>query len=285
MNNLRISYVLTTYNKIESLKVVLHEILNQIDFNSEELIIVDGASKDGTNEYLDELYKLNKISTFVSESDKGEAHGFNKGILLAKGEFIKIITDDDIFNLDIVRSSVKFLENNINIDFLFSNGYTLDVFDGIDRYHLHDYTEDFIKWKEKNQAFSFCGLGLLLRKRSLPLIGLFNTNYIRVDAEYSFRNSINGSNIGFLASPSWVRVSNPLSNSQKFKSKMIKEEIIFNNLYLNKKSNFLLYKFKFKNLFNCFFNSNPKNIVIFDYKLAYYNSIEFLSNVNLEFHK
>lgn len=285
MKNVKISYVLTTFNKIESLRVVLNDVLKNIDYQFEELIVIDGGSRDGTYEYLKNLYDINKIDLFISEIDKGEAHGFNKGILLAKGEFIKIITDDDIFNLDIVRSSVNFLKCNDGIDFLFSNGYTFDLINGKHNYHLHNYSEDFKNWKNNTAAFSFCGLGLLLRKSSLPLIGLFNTNYIRVDAEYSFRNSSNGSSIAFLATPSWVRVANSLSNSVKFKSRMVQEEVIFNKLYLNKNSSLLKYKHMFKNIIRLFFKSKVVKSDNFNYNLVYNNSSKLLCETNLEFYK
>ena len=273
MKTIKISYVITTYNKINSLKIILNDLINKINYEIEELIIIDGGSVDGTDSYLKKLQLDKKISKLIIEKDYGEAHGFNKGILLAEGTYIKIMTDDDVYNLNLVRNSISFMEENNNIDILFSNGFTLSMMSQIPQLEKHNYETCFETWKNSKQPFSFCGLGLMLRKSSLPLIGLFNNCFVRVDADYSFRNSKNGANLALLTTPSWIRIANELSNSNKYKARVIEEEIIFNRIYLNsfsikyklrlflsniyhiifKKQNVLLKYYLIKNILNCFF--------------------------------
>ena len=60
-----------------------------------EWVVVDGASTDGT---LDEIKKFSThIARFLSEKDRGIADAFNKGIRLAKGDYVLFLNAGDQF--------------------------------------------------------------------------------------------------------------------------------------------------------------------------------------------
>ena len=46
--------------------------------------MIDAGSGDGTVPFVEELKNDGLIDQFVSEADKGEAHGYNKGLYLQK---------------------------------------------------------------------------------------------------------------------------------------------------------------------------------------------------------
>ena len=87
MDKIKLSYVITTFNKLPYLKEVMRLLLQNVQ-PDEEIVIVDGASTDGTKEYLQNLYNEGLIQQLISEKDLGEAHGFNKALLLAKGDLV-----------------------------------------------------------------------------------------------------------------------------------------------------------------------------------------------------
>ena len=60
MKEYRISYVLTTYNKLPYLKQVLGRLV-ETRRDDEEIVVCDGGSKDGTPAYLQELYDAGLI--------------------------------------------------------------------------------------------------------------------------------------------------------------------------------------------------------------------------------
>jgi len=64
-------------------------------YDNIEYIVVDGASKDGTVEVIQKYG--DKITTFVSEPDKGIYDGLNKGIALATGDVVGFLHSDDLF--------------------------------------------------------------------------------------------------------------------------------------------------------------------------------------------
>lgn len=60
-----------------------------------EHVIVDGASTDGTPEWLAEMKAQGKIETYISEPDRGIYDAMNKGINLARGHALLFLNADD----------------------------------------------------------------------------------------------------------------------------------------------------------------------------------------------
>lgn len=101
---MRLSIITITYNNLVGLRKTADSVLEQTvsDF---EWIIIDGASTDGTKEYLaamaendieDNLptYKPANLQ-IISELDRGIYNAMNKGIRLAQGEYIQILNAGD----------------------------------------------------------------------------------------------------------------------------------------------------------------------------------------------
>ena len=186
---INLSYVITTYNKLQYLKVTLPFLIRACK-SDEEIIVIDGGSKDGTPEYLEELYKKNEIHQYLSEPDKGEAHGFNKAMLRANGELIKIISDDDIYFFEAIESCKKFMIENKEYDLMASNiiQMNLSAPKKISADFIKNNERDFLDWKNGKRINTFfCGLSLMMRRSSLPLLGLFNNYFKMIDIEYCVR--------------------------------------------------------------------------------------------------
>jgi glycosyltransferase involved in cell wall biosynthesis len=218
-----LSYVISTRNKLDFLSVTLQFLIDNINAN-EEIIVIDGNSNDGTKEFLENLFKSNRIHQLISEPDYGESHGFNKGLLLAKGEFIKFITDDDCFNLPQIRICRDYMVQNKSIDLLIGN--TLNVF-------MEDFSSlvaqessklGFELWKKNSNCFTFTGLSILMRKSSIPLLGIFNTSTKFPDTEFALRVTSLPIKLGWCNAPLVIRIDNYKSNLRNFSDKLKKEE-------------------------------------------------------------
>lgn len=284
MNNYYISYIFTTFNKIEYLKITLPYILNQLKEN-EELIIYDGNSNDGTKEYLDQILHNKKNIFYNSESDIGEAHGLNKCILVSNGKYIKVLSDDDAFDFETIRKACSYMDINLEIDWMGSNGFSYFY----DKRNINFKNEEpyFIRWKQNRTPFLLTGLGYLFRKNSISKIGLFNTSVKIIDYEFSLRN-LSNPKIKFALSilPFYVNIVNPNSNSVNMYSNLIKEytdyQIFYkaNNkgsIYLKQLKMFLyLKKYQLKSNFLINKNSNTK----FHFQNIYESSIKFLNEHN-----
>ena len=103
----KISIIIPTYNASKTLSVALESILEQT-FTDYEILIVDGLSTDHTVElakgYQDERIKI------ISEKDSGIYDAMNKGIRLAKGEWLYFLgSDDRLFDntvLETIQNSI-----------------------------------------------------------------------------------------------------------------------------------------------------------------------------------
>ncbi|MDO7853079.1 glycosyltransferase family A protein [Hymenobacter convexus] len=206
-----LSYVLTTYNKLPFLRQVVERLIaaRQPD---EEIVVCDGGSKDGTKEYLQGLFEAGKIQQFVSERDKGEAHGFNKGFLRAQGVLLKLITDDDAFCYQAIAEAKQFMLANPEVDVLTGNTglIHLEHLETVSFYD--DVAENFRRWLDKKEVVWMIGLPLLIRRESLALTGLLHTGTVQVDTEFTYRITSLNVNLAWSTAIMSVRLENPQSN-------------------------------------------------------------------------
>ncbi|WP_262897303.1 glycosyltransferase [Rufibacter psychrotolerans] len=215
-NSIKISYILTTFNKLPYLKEVVSRLLSNIR-DDEEFIVVDGGSKDGTREYLQDLYQQGLIHQFVSEPDKGEAHGFNKGMLMARGELVKVITDDDAFYYPVIRACKEYMLAHPEVDVMSAQTGLVNLEDLSSISLYDDCYANFMRWMETGQPGWFIGLPLLIRKKSLALTGLFHTGVVQVDTDFSLRITSFKVNIAWCTGLSAIRIENPQSNFRNLK--------------------------------------------------------------------
>jgi len=234
-NQIKLSYVMTTYNKLPYLKEAMSRLIANLQ-PDEEIVVTDGASTDGTVEYLSELYQQGKIHQFISEPDKGEAHGLNKGMLIAKGELIKIITDDDVFYYPAIQECKKFMQENLDVDILSGNLGLISIATHFEYISILKQYEFFFKYwlSEKINSCFFCGLPILIRKNRISKLGLFDTSFIHVDLEYSMRITNLKANIAWSTSVMVVAFTNINSNSQSVKEEIRDKEMNrINSFYEN----------------------------------------------------
>ncbi|ALW87105.1 hypothetical protein AUC43_19715 [Hymenobacter sedentarius] len=211
MSEYGISYVVTTYNKLPYLRQVLDRLV-AARLPNEEIVVADGGSKDGTPEYLRSLYEAGHIQQFVSERDKGESHGFNKCMLRARGEVVKIITDDDAFDYGAIREAAGFMHQHPDVDVMM--GYTGLLFlEDPNRLSLYeDVADNFKRWFHHGEAVWMIGLPMIIRRTSLALTGLFNTGVVQMDTEFTYRITSLNVNLAWSSAVLSIRIENPQSN-------------------------------------------------------------------------
>lgn len=121
-----VSIITTTYNIVEKEQSddfnLMISLLEKQTYPRIEHIIIDNASTDETVELLKD-YKNKGYLNFYSEKDTGKFHGFNKGVMRAKGKYIGFLSVDDFYH-DItgIYDVVNLMEAE-KADFLFSQAY------------------------------------------------------------------------------------------------------------------------------------------------------------------
>jgi glycosyltransferase involved in cell wall biosynthesis len=86
--------IVAVFNGQETLTQCIESFSNQI-YPYKQLIIIDGASSDGTLEIIRK--NENVIDVWVSEPDQGVYHAWNKALAKAKGDWICFLGADDYF--------------------------------------------------------------------------------------------------------------------------------------------------------------------------------------------
>ena len=109
---MKVTIITVVWNNRETIDGAIKSVLSQT-YKDIEYIIVDGLSTDGTVDIIKSYG--NKISKFLSESDKGLYDAMNKGIGLANGDIIGILNSDDFYiDSSVIERVVKeFEEKNV----------------------------------------------------------------------------------------------------------------------------------------------------------------------------
>lgn len=124
MGNPTISVITICYNAENEIEHTMRSVLNQT-YTNLEYIIVDGASKDGTISVVNRIVKEypERDIKVISEPDKGIYDAMNKGIRIAKGEWLNMMNAGDVFADNNVLSNVLNREIPLGKEFLYSNAW------------------------------------------------------------------------------------------------------------------------------------------------------------------
>ena len=109
-----ISVIMSTYKEDESqLRQSIESILNQNYQDFEFIIILDNSENEMHRRVISEYAKQDvRIRFFVNENNHGRTLALNRGLALAKGEYIAIMDADDISVLNRIEIQKKYLEDN-----------------------------------------------------------------------------------------------------------------------------------------------------------------------------
>ncbi len=94
MNNPLISIIIPTYNRAQYLVRAIDSVLKQ-SYRNWELIIIDDASDDRTEEIIASYLKNPQITYQKLPFNKGVSHARNRGVDKALGEWIAFLDSDD----------------------------------------------------------------------------------------------------------------------------------------------------------------------------------------------
>jgi glycosyltransferase involved in cell wall biosynthesis len=118
-----ISVVMATYNGERFLAQQLDSILQQT-YGHIEIIAVDDVSTDNTLHILQEYAKAYpQLSVYSNEQNLGYVKNFEKGLLLAKGDFIALSDQDDIWEKEKLTVLFQQIGNN---NIIYSNSLLID---------------------------------------------------------------------------------------------------------------------------------------------------------------
>lgn len=124
---MKVTVILPSYNHAKYLNERIDSILNQT-FQDFELIILDDLSPDNSKDIIEQYSNHPKVSSIVyNEKNSGSTFfQWNKGVSMAKGEYIWIAESDDIAHPLLLETLVDKIESQDDITLAFSQSFGID---------------------------------------------------------------------------------------------------------------------------------------------------------------
>lgn len=175
---MKVSLITACFNSASTITDCLHSV-NCQTWPDIEQIIIDGNSTDDTLERIKGT--PNRISTIVSEPDRGLYDAMNKGIRMATGGVIGILNSDDLYIDDRVISDVVETLERTGAESLFADLYYVSASD-TDKVQRLWKTRAFVPgsfsrgWHPPHPTF-------FVRKEVYERYGLFDTS-LQVSADF-----------------------------------------------------------------------------------------------------
>lgn len=208
------------YNAAEELEKTIQNVAKQT-YPNIEYIIIDGKSKDNTVEII-KKYK-DDISDYIIEKDNGIYDAMNKGIKMAKGDYILFMNAGDTFVSDTIIEEIfteiyqKF-ESKTDFPDLIYGDYTV----------INQTFSETVKAEalEKTwRGMKFCHQSMLL-KTNLAKKQLFSGNYITSDFEQVYELYRKGISFYYFSKPIANFKTDGLSSKNKIKVRFESKEIV-----------------------------------------------------------
>lgn len=217
-----ISIITITYNAEKFLERTIQSILAQTDQDF-EYIIVDGKSKDGTLQ-IAENYK-SRINQLISEPDKGLYDAMNKGLKLAKGNFVWFMNaGDEINDEDAVEKIHKAISEKTDV--LYGDTFFVDN-DGNVQGLRSEITPHRLpknlKWQDMKLGMLVCHQSFIARTSIAPL---YMENNLSADVDWEIECLKRANKVHYLDFVVANYLTGGVSNQQLKRSLLDRYEVL-----------------------------------------------------------
>jgi glycosyltransferase involved in cell wall biosynthesis len=241
----KLSVITINLNNLNGLQRTINSVINQ-SLSDFEYIIIDGGSTDGS---VDLIKSRNKyVTSWVSEKDKGIYSAMNKGINLAKGEYILFLNSGDFFaKSDVLFNAFKYLtgEDIVYFDLLIQEENNIWVKTYPEKLSFEYFMNDTLP-----HPASFIRKEMVLRnnkfREDLKIVSdwaLFLNAIFLFDATYKYIPTV-------LSNFNLNGISSLISNQDLIKKEKNRHLSRIRYLLFLKKHNKKLYNFAIKILYN-----------------------------------
>lgn len=177
---MKLSIITVNLNNRDGLQKTIDSVVSQT-FRDFEWIVIDGGSTDGSKELIEQYAE--HFAYWVSEPDKGVYNAMNKGIKVAKGDYLQFLNSGDW--LCDVRTLQRVFRLDYDEDIVFSNKCIMCSYDGtsivIEREYGNRFTPFNIVHKTINHQSAF------IRRILFDRFGYYDESYkIIADRKFFF---------------------------------------------------------------------------------------------------
>ena len=190
-----ISFITVSYNSANNLQHTIASVAACKKLLSCEHVIIDGNSTDGTKRILDEYSQL--IDRVVIEPDSGIYDAMNKGLSMARGEYVCFVNSDDrIIPRGVVRVAEMLQASRQRLDVVASAAIATD--NETETLWMASKPDRFLVFRCHN----LCHNGVYAHRSVFNQIGGFDTNLkIAADSDWIIRAYRCGSHFRTTSTP------------------------------------------------------------------------------------
>lgn len=182
---MKISIITVCFNAQRTIAETITSVCSQ-NYPDLEYLVIDGSSTDRTAEIIRAHPQFSRITTFLSEPDKGIYDAMNKGIGMASGDIIGLLNADDVYVDDSILSQVATVFLDKTIDACYADLVYVKEFDSskVVRYwKSRDYFPGLFErgWMPAHPTF-------FVRREVYEKYGAFDLSYLKqADFELTMR--------------------------------------------------------------------------------------------------
>lgn len=119
----KVSIITPSYNQASFIEETIRSVF-ALDYPNVEYMIVDAQSTDGSVEIIRKY--ANRLAWWVSEKDRGQSDGINKGFAHATGDILAWINSDDTYFPGAVSEAVAFLKAHPQAGMVYADANIID---------------------------------------------------------------------------------------------------------------------------------------------------------------
>lgn len=170
----KITVLMPIYNGEKYLKEAINSVLTQT-FKDFEFLIINDGSTDKSDKII-ESYSDQRIKILNNDKNLGIQKTLNRGLNLARGEYIaRIDADDEWIDINKLQKQVEFLNNNSKY-VLIGAGVSIVDYLGKENYKIFLPRTDKEIRKKMLKANQFFHSSIVIRKSALEKTGFYNEN-------------------------------------------------------------------------------------------------------------
>lgn len=115
-----ISIVIPAFNIEKYIGTCLYKIIDQVDNNDIEIIVVNDGSTDSSGDIADAYAQQYDYIKVIHQPNQGVSAARNRGLLIAKGDYIWFVDGDDFIDNNAISLLTKTIKKN-QLDIIFFN--------------------------------------------------------------------------------------------------------------------------------------------------------------------
>ena len=238
-----VSVIIVNYNTCDLTSACIQSIIDHTNGLSYEIIVVDNASTDGSKE----RFEIDtRIKYIYSGKNGGFGYGNNRGIEVAKGEYLFLLNSDTLLLNDAIGEFFKYAKSH-NPKTIYGcylqgdNGSYRDSFFYFPAFTIKDFIKRIVKPHNYQPDYTnrevecICGADMFIPRKAIDETGMFDENIFLYgeEGELQYRMMKKGYRRMLINSPQIVHLEGESSgNTARYKYGM-KSHLYILKKYMN----------------------------------------------------